>query len=83
MLFDYAGRDVRKAPHSYLFTDPTKDMPEVIGQPLTDELIETVAAHVQTQAQPKLNVPMAPDYRKKMCGVLTRRLLIELRDNGK
>ena len=80
VLFDYAGRDVRKAPHSYLFTDPTKDMQEVIGQPLTDELIETVAAHVQTQAQPKLNVPMAPDYRKKMCGVLTRRLLKELRD---
>jgi CO/xanthine dehydrogenase FAD-binding subunit len=57
-------------------------MPEVIGKPLSDELIEAVARHVQTQAQPKLNVPMAPDYRKKMCGVLTRRLLTELRDQS-
>lgn len=81
VLFDYSGKEARKAPHHYLLVDPTKDMPEVIGKQLTDELIETVATHVQTQAQPKLNVPMAPDYRKKMCGVLTRRLLKELRDN--
>ncbi|MCB9894866.1 MAG: FAD binding domain-containing protein [Planctomycetes bacterium] len=80
VLFDYEGKDVRKAPHSYLFVDATKDAPEVIGKELTDELIDKVAMHVQTQAQPKLNVPMAPDYRKKMCGVLTRRLLKELRD---
>lgn len=80
VLFDYAQEDVRKAPHSYLFTDPTSGMPEVIGKPLTDELIDEVAMHVQTQAQPKLNIPMAPDYRKKMCGVYTRRLLKELRD---
>lgn len=82
VLFDYAQEDVRKAPHSYLFTDPTQDMPEVIGKELTDELIEEVATHVQTQAQPKLNVPMAPDYRKKMCGVYTRRLLKQLRDQN-
>jgi 4-hydroxybenzoyl-CoA reductase subunit beta len=81
VLFDYANEDVRKAPHSYLFTDPAKDQPKVIGNELTDALVDAIAMHVQTQAQPKLNVPMAPDYRKKMCGVLTRRLLKELRDS--
>lgn len=80
VLFDFSGKDVRKAPGHYLHMDPSKGMPEVIGITLDDELIATVAKHVQTIAQPKLNVPMAPDYRKKMCGVLTRRLLTELRD---
>jgi 4-hydroxybenzoyl-CoA reductase subunit beta len=80
VLFDFSGAERRRDPGHYLFVDPHKDMPEVIGKPLDDALIEAVAKHVQTQAQPKLNVPMAPDYRKKMCAVLTRRLLTELRD---
>lgn len=80
VLFDFAKEDVRKAAHHYLLVHPYEGMPDVIGQDLTDELIESVASQVQAQAQPKLNVPMAPDYRKKMCGVLTRRLLKELRD---
>lgn len=79
VLFDFSGQDVRKAPGHYLHMDPTKGMPEVMGKTLDDELITVIAKHVQTIAQPKLNVPMAPDYRKKMCGVLTRRLLTELR----
>jgi 4-hydroxybenzoyl-CoA reductase subunit beta len=79
VLFDFSRAEQPKAPASYLFTDPYKNMPEVIGKTLDDALIETVAKHVQTQVQPKLNVPMEPGYRKKMCGVLTRRLLAELR----
>jgi len=82
VLFDFAKEDVRKAADSYLMVHPYEGMPEVIGKPLTDELIDSVATHVQTQAQPKLNVPMAPDYRKKMCGVLTKRLLKELREGS-
>ncbi|MHC4840686.1 MAG: FAD binding domain-containing protein [Planctomycetota bacterium] len=82
VLFDYNKEDVRKAPDHYLFVNTEENMPEVIGQECTDELIQQVATHVQTQAQPKLNVPMAPDYRKKMCGVLTRRVLTELRDGA-
>jgi 4-hydroxybenzoyl-CoA reductase subunit beta len=80
VLFDYSQQETRTPGH-YLLVDAYKNMPEVIGKPLTDELIAAIARHVQTQAQPKLNVPMAPDYRKKMCGVLTRRLLTELRDS--
>lgn len=77
VLFDYSRQEVRAAAN-YLNVDPGKNMPEVIDRKLDDVLIEAVAKHVQTQAQPKLNVPMAPDYRKKMCGVLTRRLLQQL-----
>ena len=78
--FDYSRTEEQRPPTSYLFTDPYKNMPEVTGKPLDDALVEAVAKHVQTQVQPKLNVPMEPGYRKKMCGVLTRRLLVELRD---
>lgn len=82
VLFDFSQQEKRRKAGHYLLMHPYEGMPEVIGKPLTNELIETVAKHVQTQAQPKLNVPMAPDYRKKMCGVLTRRLLTELRDQS-
>ncbi len=82
VLFDFSQQEKRREPGHYLLVDPYKNMPDVIGKPLTDELIEAVARHVQTAASPKLNVPMAPDYRKKMCGVLTRRLLTELRDSA-
>ncbi len=81
VLFDFSQQEKRRDAGHYLLMDPYKNMPEVIGKKLDDALIETIAKHVQTQAQPKLNVPMAPDYRRKMCGVLTRRLLTELRDN--
>ncbi len=81
VLYDFSGKETKDAPPSYLFIDPTKDMPEVIGKALDDELIATIAGHVQTTSQPKLNVPMEPGYRKKMAGVLTRRLITELRDN--
>ncbi|MCC7508353.1 MAG: FAD binding domain-containing protein [Planctomycetes bacterium] len=80
VLFDFSRLEKRKDAGHYLLMDPYKNMPEVLGKTLDDALIETVAKHVQTQAQPKLNVPMAPDYRRKMCGVLTRRLLTQLRD---
>ncbi|MBX3461105.1 MAG: FAD binding domain-containing protein [Planctomycetes bacterium] len=83
VLFDFSQQEKRREPGHYLFVDAYKNMPEAVGKKLDDALIETIAKHVQTQAQPKLNVPMAPDYRKKMCGVLTRRLLTELRGGGK
>ena len=43
---------------------------------------ETIADHVTRTAQPKLNVPMEPAYRKKMAGVFARRLLTQLRDSA-
>ncbi|MBE7492765.1 MAG: FAD binding domain-containing protein [Planctomycetes bacterium] len=82
VLFDFSRAEQKKPPASYLFTDPLKNMPDVIGKQLDDALVEQISKHVQTQVQPKLNVPMEPGYRKKMCGVLTRRLLAELRDGG-
>ncbi|MEE9311708.1 MAG: FAD binding domain-containing protein [Planctomycetota bacterium] len=80
VLFDYNKEETRKAPDHYLFVNTEENMPDVIGKECTDELIQEVAKHVQTQAQPKMNVPLAPDYRKKMCGVLTRRIITEMRD---
>ncbi len=82
VLFDFSKPASVKAPASYLLTDPYKNMPDVLGQLLDNALIDSISKHVQTQCQPKLNVPMEPGYRKKMCGVLTRRLLTELRDGG-
>ena len=80
VLFDFSKPANVKAPSSYLLTDPYKNMPDVMGKQLDNALVETISKHIQTQCQPKLNVPMEPGYRKKMCGVLTRRLLAELRD---
>ena len=79
VLYDFSGKDKQAERGNAIFTEPTKGMPEVIGKKLDDALIQTIADHVTRTAQPKLNVPMEPAYRKKMAGVLCRRLLVELR----
>jgi 4-hydroxybenzoyl-CoA reductase subunit beta len=79
VLYDFSGKDKQPERGNAIFTEPTKGIPEVIGKKLDDALIQTIADHVTRTAQPKLNVPMEPAYRKKMAGVLCRRLLVELR----
>ncbi|MGE4159026.1 MAG: FAD binding domain-containing protein [Planctomycetota bacterium] len=49
-----------------------------IGKSLTESTIAELAKVVMESTQPKLNVPMPPAYRKKMVGVLTKRLLTRL-----
>ncbi|MCC6575152.1 MAG: FAD binding domain-containing protein [Planctomycetes bacterium] len=78
VMFDYGAKSDQPAPTSYLFVDPAKAPPQVAGKKLDEALINQIADHVKTCASPKLNVPMEPAYRKKMAGVLTRRLLTEL-----
>ncbi len=78
VIFDYCARADQPAPASYLFTDAAKNPPAVSGKMFDEALIQQVADHVKNCASPKLNVPMEPAYRKKMTGVLTRRLLTEL-----
>ena len=79
VLYDFSGKEKQADPGNTIFTNPNKGMPEVIGKKLDDALIQQIADHVTRTAQPKLNVPMEPAYRKKMAGVFTRRLLTELR----
>ena len=74
MLYDYSGASARE-PANQLCTDPREGMPTVIGRKLDDSLIAEIAAHIEKTASPKLTVPMEPAYRRKMCGVFTRRLL--------
>jgi 4-hydroxybenzoyl-CoA reductase subunit beta len=79
VLYDFSGKEKQPEPDNIVYTNPLKGMPEVLGKKLDDALIATIAEHVTRTAQPKLNVPMEPAYRKKMAGVFARRLLTELR----
>jgi carbon-monoxide dehydrogenase medium subunit len=47
--------------------------------PLSDELIEQAAARAMTEVQPIDDWRASAQYRRAMCGVLTRRLLRALR----
>jgi 4-hydroxybenzoyl-CoA reductase subunit beta len=49
-----------------------------LGENLSRVAISALAEELQRSIQPKLNVPMAPGYRKKMSRVLTERLLCDL-----
>ncbi len=51
---------------------------KVKGLPLTRDVIEGVAAEVQSRTMPVRNVMFPPQYRKRMVGVFTRRLLTRL-----
>lgn len=53
-------------------TDPLR------GEEMTGELIERVAGAVAARTQPVRNVMFPPQYRKRMVGVFTRRLLTRL-----
>jgi len=53
-------------------TDPLK------GRKLTRELLEKAASEIQNRCQPVRNVLFPPQYRKRMVGVFTRRLLTRL-----
>lgn len=53
-------------------------MTRVIGERLTSALIEETATAIAAATQPVRNVMFPPQYRKRMVGVLTRRLLTRL-----
>jgi 4-hydroxybenzoyl-CoA reductase subunit beta len=57
-------------------TDPVK------GRAITPDLIEALAAEIQNRCQPVRNVMFPPQYRKRMIGVYTRRLLTRLAAAG-
>ena len=48
------------------------------GQPLTAELVDRAAACAQREVQPIDDWRASADYRRAMCGMLTRRLLKRL-----
>ncbi|MCI4331734.1 MAG: FAD binding domain-containing protein [Thermoplasmata archaeon] len=51
----------------------------LLGAPLTDTKIEEVASKLRGLVRPVHNTFLAPDYRKKMAGVFTRRALAGIR----
>jgi len=53
---------------------------EARGRKLTPELIEHIASAVAARTQPVRNVMFPPQYRKRMVGLFTRRLLTRLAD---
>jgi 4-hydroxybenzoyl-CoA reductase subunit beta len=54
----------------------------LVGAPLTDEGIHSVAEALVRQVRPVHNTFLSPDYRRKMAGVFTRRVLASLRPSG-
>jgi 4-hydroxybenzoyl-CoA reductase subunit beta len=58
-----------------LFPEVTEPL---AGLDLTSELIEELASRIQGLCQPVRNVMFPPQYRKRMVGVFTRRLLTRL-----
>lgn len=52
------------------------------GRPLTTDLIEGVAAGIASRVTPVRNVMFPPQYRKRMIGVLARRLLLRLAESA-
>jgi len=55
---------------------------KVLGQPLTEEIIETAGSAAFEESQPITDVRSSAEYRKKMVAVLTRRALTEARDRA-
>lgn len=51
----------------------------LVGEALTDSLIDKISADVEGRCRPLRNVPLSPPYRKKMVGVFVRELLTRLR----
>jgi len=54
----------------------------VLGQQLTEEIIETAGIVAFDESQPITDVRSSAEYRKKMVAVLTRRALTEARDRA-
>ncbi len=54
-----------------------------VGQSLTDERIETLAAEVERQVRPVHNTFLLPDYRKQMTRVYVRRGLKRFREGAR
>ena len=54
----------------------------VLGQQLTEEIIETAGNVALDESQPITDVRSSAEYRKKMVAVLTRRALTEARDRA-
>jgi 4-hydroxybenzoyl-CoA reductase subunit beta len=51
----------------------------LVGQPLTDERVRTLAAEVRRSVRPVHNTFLAPDYRKRMAEVYVRRAVESVR----
>jgi 4-hydroxybenzoyl-CoA reductase subunit beta len=51
----------------------------LVGAPLSDERIRSLAQDLVRQVRPVHNTFLSPDYRRKMAGVFTRRVLESLR----
>ena len=54
----------------------------LVGGPLSEERIRGVAEAVVRQVRPVHNTFLSPDYRRKMAGVFTRRVLESVRPAG-
>jgi 4-hydroxybenzoyl-CoA reductase subunit beta len=54
----------------------------LVGSPLTDERIADAAHRLRSSVRPVYNTSLAPDYRKRMAGVYTRRALTRIRPGG-
>jgi 4-hydroxybenzoyl-CoA reductase subunit beta len=54
----------------------------LLGQPLSEERIRTLAEAVTRAVRPVHNTFLPPDYRRRMTGVFVRRALEELRTRG-
>jgi len=52
---------------------------ELVGHPLTDERIRAAGEALIKQVRPVHNTFLSPDYRRKMAGVFTRRVLEAIR----
>ena len=55
---------------------------KVLGEQLTEEIIETAGIAAFEESQPITDVRSSAEYRKKMVAVLTRRALTEARDRA-
>ena len=55
---------------------------KVLGQKLTEEIIETAGTAAFEESRPITDVRSSAEYRKKMVAVLTRRALMEARDRA-
>ena len=55
----------------------------LVGGPLSDERLRSVGEEVVRRVRPVHNTFLAPDYRRKMAGVFTRRALEAIRPTGR
>ena len=54
------------------------EVAELVGHPVTEERARAAGERVRAKVRPVHNTSLAPDYRKRMAGVYTRRALLAL-----